>query len=326
MAVFDYAAQKLGQGLTSMPDYLKLEEEFQAKKRAASQQEQTNALAMQKAQKELESGIATNDPSAVREWQFYSQLPGSEQERYLQMKRADQIMNLGGTMAVRNPRGGIQEEYYVTPKITETPEYGAKVVGASQDARNISDLFYKKQEEGEKKEKQANQVLSTLDEAETLLPLATGSALGTIRDIGKAAVGMSDTKTQANEQLKLYSGWLVSNVPRMEGPQSNFDVQNYKQMAADLGNTMKPIGDRLAALKGLRALQEKYSDLNQEYMGENPLEASRQAIQNRNAEGIQNPYQTLPPTQDQVTMEFKLRQKGFTPEQINEYMRAKGYK
>lgn len=44
MAVFDYAAQKLGQGITSMPDYLKLEEEFQLKKQLS----QAQTLAEQK--------------------------------------------------------------------------------------------------------------------------------------------------------------------------------------------------------------------------------------------------------------------------------------
>jgi hypothetical protein len=48
----------------------------------------------------------------------------------------------------------------------------------------------------------------------------------------------------------------------MEGPQSNFDVDNYKRMAADVGNKSKPIGDRMAALRGMRELQQKYAHLN----------------------------------------------------------------
>lgn len=136
------AAYRTLLGRKSYQDYSREEEEFNARKRARQQQEQMNQLAMQKGgmelqqmQKELESGVATNDPAVVREWQFYSQLPEQEQQRYLQMKRSDQIMNLGGQMAVRNPTGGIAEAYTVTPKITETPGYMAQQAGAQEAAR-----------------------------------------------------------------------------------------------------------------------------------------------------------------------------------------------
>ena len=111
-----------------------------------------------------------------------------------------------------------------------------------------------------KKGRQATDAVSILGQAEQLLPSASGGLGGTMLSGAKGLAGYSDETTQANEQLKLYSGWLVSNVPRMEGPQSDFDVKNYQRMAADLGNTMKPIGDRLAALQGLKALQSKYAD------------------------------------------------------------------
>jgi len=99
----------------------------------------------------------------------------------------------------------------------------------------------------QKKALQANDAIGYLDQAEALLPVASGGLGGTVVSGGKGLLGISDETTQANEELKLLSGWLVANVPRMEGPQSNFDVKNYQTMAADLGNTMKPIGDRLAA-------------------------------------------------------------------------------
>jgi len=143
----------------------------------------------------------------------------------------------------------------------------------------------------DKKEMNAQQVLSILDDAESLISSSTGSAIGTLRDVGKSALGISDKQTQANEKLKLYSGWLISNVPRMEGPQSNFDVQNYKQMAADLGNTMKPVGDRIAALKVLRSLQAKYSNLNKKDVLQDPLQASQAAIQQQENEIGKNIYQ-----------------------------------
>lgn len=52
---------------------------------------------------------------------------------------------------------------------------------------------------------------------------------------------------------------MVSNVPRMEGPQSDFDVKNYREMAATVGDSTIPVKDRLAALDTLEQLQAKYA-------------------------------------------------------------------
>lgn len=107
--------------------------------------------------------------------------------------------------------------------------------------------------------KKAGNLFIGIDEAEKYLKDATGGLGPYIGNKIKGIRGQSDEQTQANAKLKLVSGWMVSNVPRMEGPQSNFDVENYKTMAADVGNELLPIGDRIAALKSLRFLQEKYS-------------------------------------------------------------------
>jgi hypothetical protein len=48
----------------------------------------------------------------------------------------------------------------------------------------------------------------------------------------------------------------------MEGPQSNFDVENYKTMAAKVGNRGVPVAERLAALEAVESIQRKYADMN----------------------------------------------------------------
>jgi hypothetical protein len=88
---------------------------------------------IQKAQND--AVIANQDPASIREWQAFNSMPPQDQQRYLQMKRADQVMNLGGSMAVRSPMGGIMEQYTVTPKISETPEFEAMVSGAQTAAK-----------------------------------------------------------------------------------------------------------------------------------------------------------------------------------------------
>ena len=115
-----------------------------------------------------------------------------------------------------------------------------------------------------KKVKQTDALLGQLDAAKQILKRgqATGSGFGAkVVDPIKGFVGKSDTSTEDNRQLGLISGWMVSNVPRMEGPQSNFDVQNYREMAGLIGDSSVPIADRLKMLDQLERLQNKYKSI-----------------------------------------------------------------
>jgi len=99
--------------------------------------------------------------------------------------------------------------------------------------------------------------------AKGLIPKATASGAGALMDKGAAFFGSSTDGAEAASQLKTLGGWLTANVPRMEGPQSNMDVQQYQLMAADVGNDTLPAARRLAALDTLEKLQAKYADINQ---------------------------------------------------------------
>ena len=144
---------------------------------------------------------------------------------------------------------------------TEAGKQRAELAGepltaeATQLAKNAAD----RQNTLEKKAVGATSSNQMLDIAEELLPKATGSYAGTAVNIGKRVIGYSDEATQTNKKLKTLSGWLTSNVPRMEGPQSNYDIQVYMQMASDVGDTTVPYEDRLAALQTLRELNNKYT-------------------------------------------------------------------
>ena len=88
------------------------------------------------------------------------------------------------------------------------------------------------------------------------------AGIGSMIDAAGRAVGVSSDSAQVASQLETLSGWMVANVPRMEGPQSNFDVDNYKTMAAKVGSRDVPVADRLAALKTLESLHRKYAEIN----------------------------------------------------------------
>lgn len=105
----------------------------------------------------------------------------------------------------------------------------------------------------------ANTALDLLNEAEALLPNATGSLSGALYDSGAAAFGRATPGAQATAALKTIAGQLTSKMPRMEGPQSDKDVQLYKEMAGDLANDRLPVATRQAALRQIRGLQQKYA-------------------------------------------------------------------
>ncbi len=106
----------------------------------------------------------------------------------------------------------------------------------------------------------ANTAIGLLDEAERILPSATGSTAGAVADRAAALFGRSTSGAQSTAQLKTIAGQLVSRMPRMEGPQSDKDVQLYKDMAGNLADDTLPVETRLAAAQQIRRLQEKYAN------------------------------------------------------------------
>lgn len=111
--------------------------------------------------------------------------------------------------------------------------------------------------------KLANKLTTGVDRALELLQQGpTSSVVGNLADKGMGAFGMSTKGGETAAQLEALSGWLVSNVPRMEGPQSNIDVQNYQTMAGRIGDRNLPIGTRQAAAQEVKRLQQKYAELN----------------------------------------------------------------
>lgn len=211
-------------------------------------QEYAGQLQMQQMQNQLGLG---DTPANIQEWNLYNQMAPEDQKRYLDMKRNPQFLNLGDRFT--NPSSGTTLPKGIPPEQQpnfQAEQERAKTIGKGQGAAEM---------EQDKKALQATGVVDMLDEAEKLLPEATGSGIGAMVQKGKQFIGSSDEATQTNKRLELLSGWLVANVPRMEGPQSNFDVLNYKAMAADIGNPAIPVEDRMAALKQLRELQGKYT-------------------------------------------------------------------
>ena len=107
----------------------------------------------------------------------------------------------------------------------------------------------------------AKEALALVNQAEAILKSgnATGSGLGTLADSGAAFFGKSTQGAQASAQLQAIGGMLTAKMPKMSGPQSDKDVQLYREMAGAVGDASKPLQTRLAALQTVREIQGRYA-------------------------------------------------------------------
>jgi len=151
--------------------------------------------------------------------------------------------------------------------------------GALTGARETAKAGVESTVETRKNISRADEMLGQIRTAETLLSAGpTQSGIGAMRDAAGRVVGLSTPSARVASQLETLSGWLVTNVPRMKGPQSNFDVQVYREMAGKVGDRTVPVAERNAALQTLKGLQEKYRELNQQKLsGASPAPAPSRA-------------------------------------------------
>tara|TARA_R110000868_G_scaffold346723_1_gene607870 strand:+ start:61 stop:1650 length:1590 start_codon:yes stop_codon:yes gene_type:complete len=109
------------------------------------------------------------------------------------------------------------------------------------------------------KETQGRAVIELAEKARKILPRATSGFISQLATMATDAAGIATDKSGADAQLRVIAGALTSNVPRMEGPQSDADIVLYKQSAGDVANPNIPYKTRINALKIIVDLNEKYS-------------------------------------------------------------------
>lgn len=132
-----------------------------------------------------------------------------------------------------------------------------------------------RREQALKSGNQIEQLQSTIDQVKEIIPLSTGSAFGALRDATGRLIGWSNDAAQNTARLKALSGWMVSNIPRMEGPQSNIDVENYRTMAGRIDDPI-PAEERLAALDAIQQMMTKYKKIGDKWVDQSMIESTTQ--------------------------------------------------
>jgi len=218
----------------------------------------------------LSNSSQGGDPSEVRAYKYWSGLTPEQKQEFLKLKRnvgsdyAIETVNGVPTVVYKPAAGGVPPGG--TPLVTPLTNLGSQAAGAGAIKQAEAQAGALGTAQGnvaggiQTKGSNAKVVLTMADEAEKLIDQSTGSALGAGIDTVAGAFGRSTEGAQAIARLKVLQAGMMLNMPRMEGPQSDRDVQLYRDAAASIGDPTVPKETRKAALKTIRDLQNFYAE------------------------------------------------------------------
>lgn len=173
-----------------------------------------------------------------------------------------------------------------------SPQQQALQVGQAENAVALARDLQKNAQSPESQQKisDAQSVIGLLDEAAPFIGSATGSTVGSLRDSALGLVGRSTGAAQDAARLAAIGGQLTSKMPKMSGPQSDKDVQLYREMAGRIGDPTVPSETKLAAAETIRRLNQKYLDQNQGSMAADALKQTKGAGKKQSIDDLLNKY------------------------------------
>lgn len=180
-------------------------------------------------------------------------------ERYVSPAQPSvQIVN-GGVASVLGSRTGGAPTVSPISTVDTEAQAAAKLAGAKAEASAVGTGSGEITVGNKKKGVAALNTLQTLDLADPLIDVATGSATGAAADKVAGFFGKSLDGASATAQLKILQTGLVLGMPRMEGPQSDRDAQLYVEAAGSIGDPTVPRAQKKAAISTIRQLQQRYT-------------------------------------------------------------------
>lgn len=177
-------------------------------------------------------------------------------DEFYQVKRAQQIVDRGGSQDVLQPGiapGAVAASLPKTLAPNQTPQHEFDTHAAGKQGEAAASLASQKAK-----------APGIINEAKSLLEPGAGGQMPTQSGIGSAVdriggwFGMSPAGAPEAARLKVVGGNLTSLVPRFEGPQSDRDTQAYREMAGQIGDDTIPVPQRLAALNQVETLINNY--------------------------------------------------------------------
>jgi hypothetical protein len=110
-----------------------------------------------------------------------------------------------------------------------------------------------------KNQKNMSKLSDLIQQARGILPDATASGIGAQADNAARYFGQTTKSAQNAAKLSAIGGNMLMMMPRMEGPQSDRDVENYKLMTGKIGDPTIPAAERAAAMDAIEEIASRYS-------------------------------------------------------------------
>lgn len=147
----------------------------------------------------------------------------------------------------------LQAQSGIQPDGVELQSEGEKA--ASIDAAKANEA---RNQANKDKATQFKDFRSQLGYAKNLLEAGpTGGGIGSLVDTGLGAFSISTTGGKLAKQLETASAWMIQNIPKAPGAQSEAELRDYKTAAGLVGDKTVPVPDRLAAVDAVN----KFIDL-----------------------------------------------------------------
>lgn len=105
----------------------------------------------------------------------------------------------------------------------------------------------------------ATETLKLLEQAAPLIKGSTSSYLGAGADQFNRVFGVSSKGADTAASLKTIAGLLTSKMPKMSGPQSDKDVELYKEMAGRIGDSTIPTSQKMAAMQTINEINARHA-------------------------------------------------------------------
>ena len=195
-----------------------------------------------------------NAPANVKEWQYFNGLPPEDQQRYLNMKRSNQTLNLGGSQMVVGADGNPVANYQVTPKPEQMPNFKmqqaqATAEGKAQGEKN-SDLG--------RVTENAQFMLNTIDDAlsdKEGMEATTGGMFG-LQGIQASTMPLGEAQRRYQPKIDQLKGQtFLQAYQSLKGGGQITEVEGTKaEQAIARLNQAQNTADFEAALKDLREI------------------------------------------------------------------------
>jgi len=213
---------------------------------------------------------ATKDTAKITNYRFYQGLNEKDKRVFDHLQRQGLVKDTGNQLILIDPVKGtstVLADKELTP--AQEPAHLAEVETVKGEAKAKVDATTAADEKGVKSE----QALSALEGVEKLIEQSTGSWGGHALDTLYAAFGEARPGAIAVGKLKVLQANLMLSQPRMEGPQSDKDVNLYREAAGQIGDPTVPNAVKQAAVETIRELHNKYvrasgrsdAELNKKY-------------------------------------------------------------